>query len=142
CSQLRNIGQMSIQGVEGQLTLSLNGVWEYHINYTYLDRDNDNSPELKPLDTPQHSAFSYLSYQPGNWDFTAGLQYNSDRYSNTMGDRVARGFVSAQLKAAWQLTPQWRAEIGVNNLTDKLYAYEEGYYEAGRSYRVSMRWTY
>lgn len=143
CSQLRNVGETSIQGFEGQVTISIDDIWEYHFNYTYLDRDNKASPEVKPLDTPQHSAFTYLSYRPGDqWSLTASAQYNSDRYSTTTGDRVAKSFVVAQLKAAWQIAPQWRTEFGVNNLTDKLYAYEEGFYEAGRSYFVNLRWQY
>jgi iron complex outermembrane recepter protein len=143
CSQLQNLGETTMQGFEGQLTVSIAEVWEYHFNYSYLDRDNNASPNIKPLDTPQHSAFTYLSYRPAdNWHLTASARYNSERYSSTEGDRVAKGFVVSQVKAAWQLSPHWQAEFGVANLADRLYAYEEGFYESGRSYFVNVRWKY
>ncbi len=143
CSQLQNIGKASNQGLEAQVTINIDDNWEYHFNYTYLDRDNKTSPEILPLDTPRHSGFGYLSYQPtANWTLTGSAQYGGGRFTSTDGERATNSFVLANLKAAWQLTAQWRVELSVKNLADKLYAYEEGFYEPGRNYVLNLRWNY
>jgi len=143
CSQLQNIGKTRIHGIELQTTFNIAERWEYHLNYTWIDKDNLTEPDVKPLDTPKSSATTYLTFWPDQgWSLTALGHYNSDRNSDSDGSRVAPGFIVADLKAAVQIAPQWQAELAVNNLTDKLYAYDEGYYEAGRSYIANVRWNY
>jgi iron complex outermembrane receptor protein len=36
----------------------------------------------------------------------------------------------------------WGAELGVRNLGNELYAYQEGFYEPGRSWLMQLDWRY
>lgn len=143
CSQLQNVAESVLQGAEAELTVNLGNAWQYHLNYTYLHRDNKSDPDLRALDTPRHSGFTYLSWFPGDtWTLTASARADSGRYNDSDGTRQTAGFVTTGLKAAWRPLPQWQLEAGVDNLGDKLYAYDEGYYEPGRTYFTKVRWRY
>lgn len=143
CSQLQNVGKSRISGVEGQVTFNWAQLWEYHLNYTYLDYDHVSQPQLKVRDIPTHSAMTYLSYNPfAALSITAKAQFNSDRNSDTLGQRIAPRFVTTQLTAAYAINDHWKLSAGVKNLGDKLYAYDEGFYESGRHYFMNVRWRY
>lgn len=143
CFQLQNIGEQTNNGVEALLTAYLGEHWEFHINYTYLDRDNKSDPDILPLDTPQNSLFSYVSFTANDqWRFQLSGEYNDDRYSTTDGVQVADGFFIGNAKTTWTPDEHLQFELGVNNIADKLYAYDEGFYEAGRSYFINARYRY
>lgn len=143
CFQLQNIGEQVNQGLEAVLTVDFGTRWIAHINYTLLDKDNKSNPDIKALDVPEHSAFSYLRYSPSDdWELLASVEYGSKRYSSTGGDRTASGFVLGTVKATWRPIARWQLEGSVRNVTDELYAYEEGFYEAGRTYYATLRWQY
>jgi iron complex outermembrane receptor protein len=143
CFQLQNIGEQTNQGLEAMFTADLGARWTWHFNYTYLDKDNDSNPDIRPLDVPEHSLFSYLRFMPTvDWELLASVEYGSRRFSSTTGDRVADSFVLGTAKAIWRPMPHLQLEGGVRNLADELYAYEEGFYEPGRSYYATLRWQY
>jgi len=64
----------------------------------------------------------------------------SQRYSSSDGKQVAAGFGVTNFKAGYHATSALLLEVGINNLFDKLYAYEEGYPEAGRSEFVQFNY--
>ncbi len=141
CTQLRNVGEQTSRGVETMLTASLGTRWMLHANYTYLEKENDSSPGLEPLDVPQHSVFSYLSFNPSQrWTFQATVEYGSSRFSSTDGVRVAGDFAIGSIKAFWRPATHLQLEAGVRNFSDELYAFEEGFYEPGRRYYTTLRW--
>lgn len=143
CSQLQNIGEQENKGVEANISLAMGEHWEYHFNYTYLDRDNKSAPDIHPLDTPRNSLFNYLNYKPNtDWSFLASAEYSDKRYSATDASRIADDFIIGNLKASWTPNTHLTVEASVNNITDELYAYDEGFYEAGRNYLLTTRYKY
>jgi len=143
CSQLQNVGRQDNGGFELAATYNLGDQWEFHANYTYLDRDNKTSPQVLPLDTPQDKAFAYMQYTPIQ---TVALvlsgQHESGRFSATNGTRQTQGFNTVDFKAVWQALPQLKLELGGRNLGDELYSYEEGFPEAGRSWFLTFTLDY
>lgn len=143
CSQLQNIGRQDNSGVELGATLRLNAAFDAHVNYTWLDRDNKSSPLLLPLDTPQHKAFGYLRYAPlTNLDLVLSVQDESGRFSATNGTRRTGSFTTVDFKAVWEASERVQLELGGRNLGDELYAFEEGFPEAGRSWFFNVQLDY
>jgi len=143
CSQLQNAGRQDNQGVELAATYNLTDQWEFHANYTYLDRDNVTSPQVLPLDTPQEKVFGYMQYTPiQQVALVLSAQHESGRFSATNGTRRTQGYNTVDFKAVWQALPQLRLELGGRNLGDRLYALEEGFPEAGRSWFVTATLQY
>lgn len=138
CSQMQNIGKGRNDGVELSLDGSA-GNWRFGGNYTYLQRKNVSSPNLKPTDTPRHKVFVHTDYQWASWTFTASADAMSRRYSTSDGKQVAAGFGVVDLKAAWLWRSDLTVEGGVRNAADKLYAYTEGFPEAGRTWFLQLR---
>ncbi|MCB1670543.1 MAG: TonB-dependent receptor [Gammaproteobacteria bacterium] len=135
CSQLQNIGRQENSGVELALTAALGANIEVHGNYTYLDRDNVSSPQVLPLDTPQNKLFAYMQYSPiPQLDLVLSAQHESKRFSATNGSRQTGSFTTTDFKAIWHFTDQVQLEAGGRNLGDELYAFEEGFPEAGRTW--------
>ena len=143
CSQLSNIGEQQNDGIEANLTTYLGEHWTFHLNYTYLDRDNKSDPQIKPLDTPEHSVFSYVNYKLNNqWSFLTSAEFSDERFSETDASRIADDFVIGNVKAIWTPNRHFTIEASINNIGDVLYAYDEGFYEAGRNYLLTMRYKY
>jgi iron complex outermembrane receptor protein len=143
CFQLQNIGEQENLGLELFSTAQISDQWRAHVNYTWLDRNNITNPQIMVVDTPRHKVFSYLEYQPIRYlSLLASIDYYSKRFSNTTGTRIAQSFVTGNLKATFLVNKNLNAEFGVNNVTDKLYAYEEGFPEPGRNYFANINVSY
>lgn len=141
CSQLQNIGRQRNRGLE------LSGSWQaadtlrLDAQTSMVDRDNLSSPEVLPTNLPRwrHRVAVNWQLRP-NWRASVDVQRETKRFSSTDGARVAEAFTLAN--AFLRFTPYrgWGAELGVRNLTNELYAYEEGYYESGRSWLLQLDW--
>jgi iron complex outermembrane receptor protein len=143
CSQLQNVGRQDNQGVELAATMNLTDQWEFHANYTYLDRDNKTQPWLLPLDTPQNKVFAYMQYTPiQDVAIVLSTLHESGRFSATDGTRQTDTYNTVDFKAVWQALPKLKLEAGGRNLSDQLYALEEGFPEAGRSWFLSFTLDY
>jgi iron complex outermembrane receptor protein len=142
CVQLQNVGGQVNRGVEALLGATFNDQWRVHANYTYLNRENQSVPEILPIDVPKHKLFGYVEYSPFSvLDLIATGEYNSSRFSSTFGDRVADNFTVFNLKASWRPLEHVEADLGVNNLADNEYAYEEGFPEPGRTYFLNLKYS-
>lgn len=143
CFQQQNIGEQENLGIELFATANLNEQWRLHANYTWLDRNNITNPDIMPLDTIKHKVFASVEYQPLQYlRLLASAEYNSPRFSDTIGARVAGEFVVTNLKATFPLRNDFNAEFGVNNVTDENYAYQEGFPEQGRNYFANLNLRY
>ncbi len=139
CSQLQNIGRQHNSGVELALTADFGERWQVHGNYTYLDRDNISRPAVLPLDTPEHKLFAYVQFAPlATLQLVLSSQYESERYSATNGTRQTESYNVTDFKAIWRPLDWLQSELGVRNLGDELYAYEEGFPEPGRTWFVNF----
>jgi iron complex outermembrane recepter protein len=143
CSQLQNIGRQHNSGYELAMIVNVGAQLQLHANYTYLDRDNKSSPALLPLDTPQNKVFAFVQYSPiATVDLILSTQHESPRNSATNGTRPTTSYTTDDFKAVWHVTKLVQVEAGGRNLTDKLYAFEEGFPEPGRSWfmNVNAKW--
>ncbi len=143
CSQLQNIGRQRNRGVE------LSGSWQaldslrLDAQVNLLDRDNLSSPAILPVDTPKWRHRVAASWQPHvQWRVTVDAARESKRNTTTNGSRVADAFTLVNAFARYAPDAHWGVELGVRNLADKLYAYQEGYFEAGRSWLLQLDWRY
>lgn len=142
CSQLQNIARARNQGVELSASHDV-GAWTFAGNYTWLDRKNLSQPQLRPLDTPEHSAMLWTEWRAtAALSLLASVEHNSRRYSNTTGTRVADGFTLLNLRGRWRFAGGLALEAGVANLTDELYAYEQGFPEPGRRYQLNLGYRF
>ncbi len=143
CTQLQNIGRQVNEGYELAMTVNVGTQWQLHANYTYLDRDNRSSPAVIPLDTPDNKVFAFVQYSPiPVVDLLLSTQHESPRQSATNGTRPTTSYTTTDFKAVWRVTSYAQLEAGGRNLTDQLYAFEEGFPEAGRSWflNVNFKW--
>jgi iron complex outermembrane receptor protein len=143
CSQLQNIGRQRNRGVE------LSGSWlplddlRLDAQVNLLDRDNLSDPAILPTDTPKWRHRIAANWQPHpQWRVTLDAQRESRRYTTTNASRVADGFTLVNAFGRYQANENWGVELGVRNLADELYAYQEGYFEAGRSWLLQLDWRY
>lgn len=142
CNQLQNIGKVSSKGIELGLTAAVTNALELGGNYTYLDRNNKSDSKLL-TDAPAHKLFTYAK-----WAATPGLsvigsaEYNSKRYTNDSGTRLATGFSMVNTKLSYTLQKDVTLEAGINNLLDRNYAYSEGFYEEGRNFFANLNYRF
>jgi len=141
-SQNQNVGKAESNGVELAVVYSFTDTFSIGGNYSYLNRKNVSSPELKPTNTPHNSGVIYADYCPVHWlQLLPYVEVSDERYTSTSGDTVD-SFVVMNFKAVFDLSHGWSLDCGVKNLGDSLYAYQEGYPEAGRSYFTNLRFRY
>lgn len=143
--QNQNIGDGKYYGIE------LNGEWDatseltLGANYTYLKREiNDPVREgLKPVGSPEHTAFLYANWRPyEKLTVSPSVQISSSRWST---DRLEEnylktdGFVLANLNFEYQFNEHASTYFGVRNIFDKNYELVDGFPEAGRTFHVMSR---
>ncbi|MNR90717.1 Colicin I receptor precursor [compost metagenome] len=142
CKQMQNIGKVSSKGVELGLTAEVTNTVEIGGNYTYLDRKNKSDTKLL-TEVPAHKLFSYAKWAATpKLNVIASAEYNSKRYTNDTGTRVASGFTLVNAKASYAIQKDVTLEAGVNNLFDRNYAYTEGFYEQGRNLFANMNYRF
>ncbi|WP_293778554.1 TonB-dependent receptor [uncultured Oxalicibacterium sp.] len=143
CNQMQNIGKVINKGVELGVTANVSKTIEIGGNYTYIDRENKSSPTVYLIDTPAHKLFAYAKWSATpRLDLIGNATYNSKRYSNSTGTRIASGFSLINAKLRYALDKGWSLEAGVNNLLDRNYAYSEGFYEEGRSLFANLNYRF
>ncbi len=142
CTQLLNVGKQRNRGVELSLdyaplsTLQLSG----QVNIVDIDLSDKT---IKPLNTPEYKYTLAGDWQfLQQWHLRADAQHESERFSNSTGTRVAGSFTL--VNAFVRFTPVERIgiDVGVRNATDELYAYEEGFYEPGRTWLAQLDYRF
>lgn len=142
CNQMQNIGKVSSKGFELGLTAAVSNTLELGGNYTYLDRKNKTDSKFL-TDAPAHKLFTYAKWAATpSMSVIGSAEYNSKRYSNDTGTRIANGFSMVNAKLSYTLQKDVTVEAGVNNLLDRNYAYSEGYYEEGRNFFANMNYRF
>lgn len=142
CNQMQNIGKVSSKGIELGLTAAVSNTLELGGNYTYLDRKNKTDSKFL-TDAPAHKLFTYAKWSATpSMNVIGSAEYNSKRYSNDTGTRIANGFSMVNAKLSYTLQKDVTLEAGVNNLLDRNYAYSEGYYEEGRNFFANMNYRF
>ena len=143
CNQAQNIGEQRNRGVE------LSADWlpleslRLNAQASLIDRDNRSRPELRQTDTPEQKYRMALQWRPiAAWILKADAQHETKRFSTTDGSRVADAFTVVNAFVRYEPLPRLGLEAGARNLTDELYAYQEGFYEAGRTWLAQIDYRY
>ena len=135
--QAINIKQARLKGLE--VDYQHQGArWEFNANTTLQDAKDSNTGEPL-LRRPDEKAFLSLDrhFDNGSW---LGLEwaYTGDRYD--FGGISLDSFQLLNLRAGWQFTPAWRAELRGENLLDEDYEPAYGFNAPGRSWFISLAW--
>ncbi|NKF23906.1 TonB-dependent receptor [Solimonas sp. C16B3] len=143
CTQEQNIGRQRNRGIEASADWSPLATLLLNAQLDIVDVDNLSDSSLKSTGTPE------FKYQLGadwqfmpQWRLRADLDHESKRYSDTAGDRIAGAFTLANAFVRYEPLPQLGIEIGGRNLSDARYAYEEGFYQAGRTWLAQVDYRY
>jgi iron complex outermembrane receptor protein len=143
CSQLQNVGRQRNRGVELSGSWQLIDTLRLDGQISLLDRENRSNPALLPTDTPEWTQRVAASWQfLPRWRLSVDAQHESKRNSTTNGSRVADAFTLVNSFVRYAHNDSWGAELGVRNLGNELYAYQEGFYEPGRSWLMQLDWRY
>lgn len=141
CSQMQNVDQARVNGVELGLDGELTG-WVAHFNYLYLDRQNRSDDQVRLTNTPRHKAFASLRRELGAWSLQLSADAASRRYTSSDGTQVASGFAVYHLKGGYRFANGLELSASLLNLADREYAYSEGYPEPGRTLLVQANLSF
>ncbi|MGQ0529108.1 MAG: TonB-dependent receptor plug domain-containing protein [Panacagrimonas sp.] len=143
CFQQQNIGEQRNRGVE------LGAVWKplttlkVDAQVSVLDRENRSRPELRQIDTPEQKYRLALAWRPvQRWTLKTDAQHETKRYSTTDGVRVADDFTLVHAFVRFEPIQHLGLELGGRNLFDELYAYQEGFFEPGRTWLAQLDYRY
>ncbi|MBV1687133.1 TonB-dependent receptor [Novosphingobium sp. G106] len=157
-NQRQNIGSADYYGGEISLSVQLTQAFQAGVNYSYIHRTFDvGTPAIgtirnfKLTDVPSHKGFAYLSWQPlGGLKVTPNLEFASGRTTVTPVTANANnpfyyqtgGYVTAGLRADYDINDYLTIGVGGRNLFDKYYVLTDGFPEQGRSFFASVRAKY
>ncbi len=139
-----NIGDFAHTGFEVDLGY-IRGAWQTGANYAYIDVRNLDESDEKMIRVPKHELFAYADYALtealsiyGNMRFRDGA-YSQDGKGNYL---EVPSFTTFDLKATYAIGESMEAAAGIKNLTDKNYAYDLGFPEAGREFFMTLAYSY
>ena len=147
CFQQQNIGQVISTGVEFGANYQASEALELGVTYSYIDRDNKT--QYKLLGVPRNKLMAYGRWQAtsqlalsGNLEASDGAANSRIRTGQGAGNTpywsTSDGYALLNLKGTYQFNQDWVADLGVNNLLDKNYAYMEGFFLQGRNMFVNV----
>ncbi|MFD9898728.1 TonB-dependent receptor plug domain-containing protein [Mesorhizobium sp. NPDC059025] len=141
--QSQNIGDGRYHGVE------VYGEWDVLSNltlgasYTYLKRKLSDPvrPGLKPIGTPEHSAYLYADWVPyENFTVSPNVAIYSSRWSTDRLETAffeTKGFALVNLNMNYKLNDNFEFDFGVRNIFDKNYQLAYGFPEQGRTFYLN-----
>ena len=130
----QQVGQQSADGLEASLELALAHGWQVSANASAVRAEYDDFDELvagqvvsragnRPSDVPRRSANLWLN-KALSQDLEAGmgLRYVDARYANTANTTQVPGYTVLDANLGWQVQPDVRLGLQLNNLLDRRYA--------------------
>ena len=131
-----NVGRALLEGASLTAThqidaLSLRAVVDL------LNAKNDDTGERLPF-RARHQETLSADYQIRDWTLGGTVMVVGDRIS---GGEVLGGYTTIDLQARWRLTPQWRLEAKVLNVTDRDIEYVRDYRALGRQAWIGVRYS-
>ena len=132
-------GELTSQGVELDATFYVTDALLARANYTYTDAKTDMSAGTNPIRTPlipRNMASTWLEYDFSHLGLDsfivgAGARYMGSSVGHTSDGAGTLNVPSVTLfdaMARYDITPKWRAQVNVNNLTNKEYVASCDYY--------------
>lgn len=130
----QQIGQQSSDGLEVTLELALDGGWQVSTNAAFVRAEYDDFSEVvdgqlvdrsgkRPTNVPRRTANLWLNKDFGQGvDAGIGARYVDARYANTANTVDVPGYTVVDANVAWQVQPDVRLGLQLNNLFDRTYA--------------------
>lgn len=121
------LGEVTMQGFEAELTASLAQHWDWILGYAYVDakisRSNSGDQGQRVASVPRHTASSWLMHRfaaqgRGGWSVGAGLRYTGSQWSGTSAISTS-SVLLADAMLAYD-AGDWRIALNASNLTDKV----------------------
>lgn len=143
CTQLQNIGEQRNRGVEISGDFAPVETLQLSAQVNYVDIDNLSNPTIRPTNVPEFKYLAAVAWEfLPRWHARVDAQHEAKRYSNSTGTRLADSFTLANAFLRFAPVESLGVELGVRNATDELYAYEDGYYEAGRTWLAQLDYRF
>jgi iron complex outermembrane receptor protein len=161
CKVFVNVGEEIREGFEVTVHSTPLSRLTLDANYSFLNRSLPTIPTAISIDglpatipavyltgTPKHKAVGTATVRlPRKMLFLATARYESGAYYQLDGSSSgfptqAPPFGTVDLGGVAPLSSKVTLQLGVNNLFDRLYYYQEGYPQPGRNWYVRMRYRY
>ena len=142
--QNQNVGSFDHLGVETELNYKSDGL-EAGGNYTYISVENRTNEAVKQIDVPKHKIFAFAQKELGNGFSVYGdMKFRKGAYEQKADKSyvINPTFTTFDVKTVYKATDAITAEVGVKNLTDKLYAYDLGFPMAGREFFANIGYKF
>lgn len=142
CSQLQNVSRQRRRGLELSLARDVPVLGELRIGWSYVAIDNFSQPDVLVTNTPRHK-LQLASHTPlgERVHMRLGFKTEDGRLSTSNGSRATAGFGLFDAGLDIDLRRGLRLLLEGRNLADKLYAYDEGFPEAGRTWAITLVWN-
>ncbi|WP_442765139.1 TonB-dependent receptor [Sulfurospirillum cavolei] len=146
CKQMQNFDQEEHKGAEVSLNSQWNEQLRSTLSYTYIDatiEDSKTANAKYTIDTPKHSYYASLTYSPiHSVDITPIVRHEGKRYSNVSGSEESSSYTVADIRVAYRPIKDLELAVGIKNLFDEYYYYNNGYAQEGRNYYANARYSF
>ncbi|MDY0263707.1 MAG: TonB-dependent receptor [Sulfurospirillum cavolei] len=146
CKQMQNFDQEEHKGAEVSLNSQWSELLRSTVSYTYIDatiEDSKTANAKYTTDTPKHSYYASLTYSPiHSVDITPIVRHEGKRYSTVSGSEESSAYTVADIRVAYRPIKDLELAIGIKNLFDEYYYYNNGYAQEGRNYYANARYTF
>lgn len=146
CKQMQNFDQEEHKGAEVSLNSQWSELLRSTVSYTYIDatiEDSKTANAKYTTDTPKHSYYASLTYSPiHSVDITPIVRHEGKRYSTVSGSEESSAYTVADIRVAYRPVKDLELAIGIKNLFDEYYYYNNGYAQEGRNYYANARYTF
>ncbi|WP_034387374.1 TonB-dependent receptor plug domain-containing protein [Comamonas composti] len=148
CNQAQNVGRTRNLGLELSLAQELSAQWGLHANYTYLSRRNTSDSSITLTNTPRHRLLAGVQWRPhAQWELNAEVEAEKGRYVSLAGSGQLTalkmsGFGTTNLRARYKPRNDINLDVGVSNLGDKWYQFDDGLPMPGRMWYVNLGYKF
>lgn len=128
-------GEKESQGFELEGNAYITDQWQVILAYTYTDAEDKEEETLNRLPLiPRHMASFWTDYDLAAWvpglKIGGGVRYNGETVGRTFAGQTVEvdSYTVADIMARYDFDRNWRAQVNVNNVTDKEYVASCDYY--------------
>lgn len=130
----QQVGQQSSDGLEATLELALGRGWQVSANAAFVRAEYDDFNEVvgatlvsrngnRPTNVPRRTANLWLNKALGQGiDVGIGARYVDARYADNANNVEVPGYTVVDATLGWQVLPDVRLGLELNNLFDRQYA--------------------
>ncbi|MFJ4066320.1 TonB-dependent receptor [Pseudomonas sp. NPDC089996] len=157
--EAQQAGQQTSDGLEASLELALGQQWQVSANASLVRAKYDDFDDVvdgaaqdragnRPANVPRRAANLWLSKGFGQQvEAGIGARYVDERYADTANSQRAPGYTVVDANIGWQVLPDVRLGLQVNNLFDREYVAsvfsgEQWVMGAPRSYFATVDYSF